>query len=116
MRSLVAVNGTEAAMETLGTAVERSRTGEELTVAVYGEAVEATERRVRDRLTAVDADIRVERLEGDPGATLVERAERRGYDRIVLPGGPSTPLEKVQVGTTAEFVLTNARTTVTLVR
>ena len=47
---------------------------------------------------------------------LLELADDGGYDRIVLPGGRRSPLGKIQLGSTLEFVLLNAQTTVTLVR
>jgi len=55
-------------------------------------------------------------VSGHPGSRLVELAEREGADRIVLGGGETSPLGKVQLGSVAEFVLLNAKTTVTLVR
>jgi nucleotide-binding universal stress UspA family protein len=119
MRIMVGVDGTERAMETLSTAVERARgTGDELTVAVYSGAdpADVVEMRVRDRLETLGSDAPVDRLEGHPGGMLVERAERGDYDRIVLPGGTRTPLGKLTFDSTVKFVLLNAHTSVTLVR
>jgi len=64
--------------------------------------------------TALDATIR--RVEGHPGSRLVEIAEDEGFDQIVLGGGQTSPMGKLQVGSIAEFVLLNSHVTVTLVR
>lgn len=119
MRIMVGVDGTERAMETLSESVERARaSGDDLTVAVYSGAdpVSVVETQVRDRLGALEYDAPVDRLEGHPGGTLVERAERGEYDRIVLPGGTRSPLGKLSFDSTVKFVLLNAHTSVTLIR
>jgi len=124
MRVIVGVDGTALGMETLETALEEIPTTE-LTVAVYGGnggAVESTEQRVRERLRTAGVEARVERLDSGNGSgnvvggELVERAERADIDRIVLPGGTRSPLGKIRFDDTAEFVLLNAGTSVTLVR
>lgn len=119
MRLIVGVDGSERALAGLEAVVARARNaGDEVTVAVYSrdDSLAATEATVRDRLDDLGSDARVERLEGDPGARLVELAETDGYDRIVLSGGQTSPLGKIQLDSVIEFVLLNAHTTVTLVR
>ena len=61
-----------------------------------------------------DAEVTI--LSGHPGSQLVEFAERGSFDRIVLGGGETSPLGKVQLGEISEFVILNAQTTVTLIR
>ncbi|SDJ18706.1 Universal stress protein family protein [Halovenus aranensis] len=119
MRLLVGVNGSERALGGLEEVVDRARqAGDELTVAVYSsdDAVAATEEAVRDRLETLDVDATVETVTGQPGSRLVELAETDDYDRIVLSGGQTSPLGKIQFDSVIEFVLLNAHTTVTLIR
>ena len=62
----------------------------------------------------IDAEVR--RVEGDPGSRLVEIAETEAFEEIVLGGGHTSPMGKITIGPIAEFVLLNAKTSVTLVR
>lgn len=120
MRVLVGVDGSDRGLATLEEAVEQARqAGEELTVAVYAqhdESVSAAESTVRERLVELGVDATVVTVERDPGSRLVELAEEGEYDRIVLSGGTVSPLGKINLTPIHEFVLLNARTTVTLVR
>ncbi|WP_254823237.1 universal stress protein [Haloglomus halophilum] len=122
MKVLLGVGGSDDSLRALERAVERAReAGDELTVAVLDNpesaaAVDDVEERVRDTLAAADVDAAVRRLEGDPGSRLVDVAEREGFDRIVLGGGETSPLGKIQLGSIAEFVVLNASVSVTLVR
>ncbi|PSP29398.1 universal stress protein [Halobacteriales archaeon QH_2_65_14] len=119
MQIIVGVDGSEGGMQTLEEAVARAQAADDdLTVAVYspeGSAADV-EAAVRNRLDALGFDARIQVLDGDPGARLVDVAQREEYDRIVLSGGHVSPLGKVQVDSVIEFVLLNAHTTVTLVR
>jgi len=122
MKTLLGIGGSEDSLRALERTVERAAAaGDELTIAIVENpdaSLSTTEidDRVRTALgdTAVDAEIRT--LSGHPGSQLLELAERGSYDRIVLGGGETSPLGKVQLGSIAEFVLLNARTTVTLIR
>ena len=119
MRVIVAVTDTEQGLAALDAAVERARTtGDELTVAVYSTdgSVADVEAEVQKRLRELRFDARIERLERSPGGLLVSHAEAEGYDRIVLPGGDRSPLGKIRLDSTVEFVLLNAHTDVTLIR
>jgi nucleotide-binding universal stress UspA family protein len=122
MKVLLGVGGSDDSLRALERAVERAReAGDELTVAVLDNpesaaAVDDVEERVRETLAAADVDAAVRRLEGDPGSRLVDVAEREGFDRIVLGGGETSPLGKIQLGSIAEFVVLNASVSVTLVR
>lgn len=76
----------------------------------------AIEDEIDQMLADVDVDVDVRRVEGNPGSRLVEIAEIEGFDRIVLAGGQTSPMGKIKIGSTAEFVLLNSHTSVTLVR
>ncbi len=122
MKVLLGIGGSEDSFRALEETIERAReAGDELTIAVVDNpestmAVEEVRDRVAEELSAVDFDVEIQVLEGHPGSQLLEHAEREGFDRIVLGGGETSPLGKVQLGSIAEFVLLNARTSVTLVR
>ena len=57
---------------------------------------------------------------GDPFDAVVHRsprvAEEEGFDQIVLGGGQTSPMGKINIGSIAEFVLLNSHITVKLVR
>jgi nucleotide-binding universal stress UspA family protein len=121
MHILLGVGGDDRSLEALTETVERARaTGDDLTVALYGEGDGQTpsdaEGAVRDRLAALNFEATVRTLDGDPGSSLVTVAEAEEFDRIALPGGYRSPLGKIQLDPVSEFVLLNASTTVTLVR
>lgn len=122
MKVLCGIGGSDDSLRALERTVDRAAAaGDDLTIAVVDnpdserspdELVEEAERAVDD--AGIDADIR--RIEGDPGSRLVEISEREGFDEIVLGGGQTSPMGKITIGTIAEFVLLNAKTSVTLVR
>lgn len=120
MRVLAGIDGSDRGLETLDVAVERAQqAGDDLTVAVYAHdenSLADAEGAVRDRLATLGVDVPVEVIDGDPGSQLVELAEREDYDRIVLTGGRVSPLGKINLAGVHEFVLLNARATVTLIR
>ena len=47
---------------------------------------------------------------------MIEIAETEDFEEIVLGGGHTSPMGKITIGPIAEFVLLNAKTSVTLVR
>ena len=122
MKVLLGIGGSDDSLRALERAVERAAAaGDDLTVAVLDNpesaaAVADVEARVRETLDATGVDAEVRRLEGDPGSRLVDVAEREGFDRIVLGGGETSPLGKIQLGSIAEFVVLNASVSVTLIR
>jgi nucleotide-binding universal stress UspA family protein len=122
MNVLLGIGGSEDSYRALERAVERAKeAGDDLTIAIVENPDSTPDPgEVRDRVEAVlreaDYDADVRSLEGHPGSQLLELAEREDVDRIVLGGGETSPLGKVQLGSIAEFVLLNARTTVTLIR
>lgn len=120
MRVIVGFDGSDHSIRALEETIERGREADDdVTVAIYTEGetpLDELEASVRDQLQTHGLDAAVERLTADPGGGLVELAEQGSYDRIVLPGGHRSPLGKIQLDSTLEYVLLNARTTVTLVR
>lgn len=121
MKLLLGVGGSEESFRALDKTVERvSETGEDLTVAAVEDAgspldVEEVETRVRERLSDAGIDAETVTLTGRWDCRLVEHAEREGYDRIVLPSERS-PLGKITIGEATEFVLLNARVSVTIMK
>lgn len=120
MRLIVGVDDSDHGIQTLEEAIERARAaGDEVTVAVYSERdtdLSDLEQTVSDKLAASSFDADIVRLEGNPGSELLELAEHGEYDQILLSGGRRSPLGKIKLSSTIEFVLLNAQTTVTLVR
>lgn len=122
MKVLLGIGGSEDSLYALEQAVARAMAaGDDLTIAIV-ENPDSTmdEEELRARVDAVleneGFDAEVVSLSGHPGSQLLEFAEREEFDRIVLGGGETSPLGKVQLGSIAEFVLLTAQTTVTLIR
>lgn len=122
MKLLLGIVSDTGYAEALERTVERADVADDdLTVAIIENP--STETRLADVketiqevLSNADVDAEVRRIEGDPGSRLVEIAETEGFDRIVLGGGQTSPMGKIKIGSTAEFVLLNSHTSVTLVR
>lgn len=122
MNVLLGLGGTDESLRALGQTVERAAAvGDDLTVAVVdkpesklsqAEMRSEAERALEEAGLSVD----VRTLEGDPGSSLVELAEREGFDQLVIGGGTESPMGKIRLGPVTEFVLLNASTTVKLVR
>ncbi len=120
MQLIVGVDGSDYGLRALEESLERAQElGGGVTVALYTdgqEGLDEIESLVSEELSAYEMDVEIVRLEDQPGSQLIELAEREGFDRIVLPGGRRSPLGKINLSNTIEFVLLNAQTTVTLVR
>ncbi|MUV86300.1 universal stress protein [Natronomonas sp. CBA1123] len=122
MKVLLGIGGSEDSLYALEQAVARAMAaGDDLTIAIVENPDSSMdEGELRARVDAVleneGFDAEVVSLSGHPGSQLLEFAEREEFDRIVLGGGETSPLGKVQLGSIAEFVLLNAQTTVTLIR
>lgn len=122
MNVLLGIAGGDEALRALRETVDRTReAGDALTVAVLDKpeaerSQEETVERTEEILAEAELDAEVHTLEGDPGSSLVEFAERGEFDRLVIGGGTESPMGKIRLGPIAEFVLLNATTTVTLVR
>lgn len=122
MKVLVGIDGSETSFRALEAALDRAReAGDELTVAVVHDEdtdppPDEIERRVRDVLSAADVDATIRHAAGHPASQLVDLADGEDFDRLVIHGGERSPMGKIKLGSTAEFVLLNARTSVTLIR
>lgn len=130
MKLLVGIERSDRMLQILETAVEHTQTvetdkndggnGTDLTVAVVetenGPSIERLEQEVREHLSDLSSDAEVRSLSGHAGSQLVEIAEVEDFDRIVIDGGQTSPLGKIQIEDVAEFVLLNAPITVTMVR
>ncbi|MFA9516733.1 universal stress protein [Halopenitus sp. H-Gu1] len=122
MKVLLGIGGSEDSFRALERTVDRARAaGDDIVVAVVenpdtDRSHEEVTERVRSVVDEADIEVEVRHIEGDPGSQIVEIAEREGFDQIVLGGGHTSPMGKITLGNIAEFVLLNAKTTVTLVR
>ncbi|WP_121823653.1 universal stress protein [Halostella salina] len=122
MRVLLGLAGSDEMDETLREAVERAaEAGDDLTVAVleggdYDRSPDEMEAEVERAVDDAGVDATIRRVAGDPGSELVRIAEDEAYDRLVIGGGQRSPMGKIQLGSITEFVLLNARISVTLVR
>ncbi|WP_418280959.1 universal stress protein [Halorubrum sp. DTA98] len=122
MKVLCGIGGSDDSLRALDRSVERAAVADDdLTVLIVDnpdserssdDLVNRAEQAVSD--AGIDANIR--RIDGDPGSRLVDIAEAEGFDEIVIGGGQTSPMGKITIGTIAEFVLLNAKTSVTLVR
>lgn len=122
MKVLCGIGGSDDSFEALDRTVERAAVADDdLTVAVVENPDSSTEsdelvRRAEEAVADAGIDAEVRRVEGDPGSRLVEIAETESFDEIVLGGGHTSPMGKITIGPIGQFVLLNAKTTVTLVR
>jgi nucleotide-binding universal stress UspA family protein len=121
MKLLVGIERSDRTPQVLETAVERARTDDDsLTVAVVetgnGPSLDHLEQEVREQLSALSFDAEVRSLSGHAGSQLVDLAEEEDFDQLILDGGQTSPLGKIQIDDATEFVLLNASMTVTLVR
>lgn len=119
MKVLLGLEETESGYRALDETLERAaEAGDDLTVAVYGEDSDRGElvASVSERLSAEGLDAEIIDIEGPAGPALVELADHGEFDRLVIAGGERSPMGKIQLGGVAEFVLTNARISITLVR
>ena len=122
MKVLCGIGGSDDSFRALDRTVERAAVAnDDLTVAVVDNedssvAPDEVLERAREAVADAGIDAEVRRVEGDPGSQLIEIAEREAFEEIVLGGGHTSPMGKITIGSIAEFVLLNAKTTVTLVR
>ncbi len=122
MKILLGIGGSDDSLRALEQTVSRAaEAGDDLTVAIVDDpradrSVDDVEAEVDRVLEAAGVDAAVRRVDGDPGSELVRIAESEGFDRIALGGGTTSPMGKIQLGSTAQFVLLNSHVTVSLVR
>lgn len=122
MKVLLGIGGSDDSIRALEQVVARTAAvSDDLTIAVVEnprsprsreEIAEQAEQELAE--ARISAPIR--QIEGDPGSELIDLAEREAFDEIALGGGKTSPMGKINVGTIAEFVLLNARTSVRLIR
>ena len=120
MNVLVGVGGSNDSPAAIEQSIRRAAmVADELTVAILrpetasGESLDAT---VEAILNEQDLTASTTHIENKPGSDLVDLAESEGFDEIVLAAGQTSPMGKIRIDNTVEFVLLNAHTTVTLVR
>jgi nucleotide-binding universal stress UspA family protein len=122
MKVLLGIGGGDDALRALEQTVSRAaEAGDDLTIAIVDNpgverSVDDIEREVDAMLDGSGLDAEVRHVGGDAGSELVRIAESEGFDRIALGGGTTSPMGKIQLGQTAEFVLLNSHVTVSLVR
>ncbi|MFC7239551.1 universal stress protein [Saliphagus sp. GCM10025317] len=122
MHVLLGLDGSDESVKTLETTIERvTEVGDDLLVAVLDKpeadrTAEEMHDLTQERLVAAGIDAEIRTLEGDPGSSLVDLAEREDVDQLVIGGGTRSPMGKVRLGPITEFVLLNATMTVKLVR
>jgi len=122
MKVLLGIGGADDSIKALEKTIDRATaTNDELTVAIVENPnADRTPNEVEDAvqkyLDEAKLSATIRHVEGDPGSRLVDIAETEGYEEIVLGGGQTSPMGKIQIGQIAEFVLLNSHKTVTLVR
>jgi len=122
MKVLLGIDGTGGSVDAIDRTVGRAaEAGDDLTVAlVDAEAsdvgLDDLADRVESAVSEADLSVEVRHEAGNPGSVLVEIAETEDFDEIVLAGGTTSPMGKINLNKTAEFVLLNSHVTVTLVR
>ena len=120
MKVLLGFGGSEGSAEALERTVERAvAAGDELTVGLV-ETEGATHAELAARVEAlveeIDLPVELRELDGDAGSELLSLAESEGFDELVLAGNTTSPMGKITLNQTAEFILLNSHVTVTLVR
>jgi len=122
MKVLLGIGGTDGSVDALDRTVARAaEAGDDLTVAIVdSDGGDVSHDDLADRVEAAvaetDLSVDVRHVEGEPGSALVDIAETEGFDEIVLGGSTTSPMGKIKINQTAEFVLLNSHVTVTLVR
>ncbi|MFA1609936.1 universal stress protein [Halobellus rubicundus] len=121
MRILLGLGAGDDSLQALERTAERAvEAGDDLTVAIIDDdgerSVDDIEADVQQALDERGLTAEIRYLDADAGSELVDIAESEGFDRIVIGGGTTSPMGKIQLGSTAEFVLLNSHVSVTLVR
>jgi len=120
MKVLLGFGGSQASLEALERTVDRAvAAGDELTVALAeteGASHDELADRVEDAAEGTGLSVDLREIEGNHGSELVALAESEGFDELVLGSNTTSPMGKITLNKTAEFVLLNSHVTVTLVR
>ena len=120
MNVLVGVGSPNDSPAAIERTIQRAaRVADELTVAICNPDADtdaSLAATVTETLEEHDITAATRHVSGQPGSELVDIAESEGFDEIVLAGGRTSPMGKITIDKTVEFVVLNAHTTVTLVR
>ena len=122
MKVLLGLGGGDDSLRALEQTVNRAaNAGDDLTVAILDDPewdppAEDMGQEVDRALATAEIDAEIRHVDGDLGSELVTIAESEGFDRIAIGGGTTSPMGKIQLGSTAEFVLLNSHVSVSLVR
>ena len=122
MKVLLGIGGGDDSLRALEQTVSRAaEAGDDLTVAVVDDPgaerpVDDIENEVERVLAEAGLDAEIRHIDGDAGSELVRIAESEGFERVALGGGTTSPMGKIQLGSTAQFVLLNSHVTVSLIR
>lgn len=120
MKLLLGFGGSQASVDALEHAVERAvAAGDQLTVALV-ETEGTSHAELADRVNGIvdgtGLSVELRAIEGEHASELVAIAESEPFDELVLGGNTTSPMGKITLNETAEFVLLNSHVTVTLVR
>ncbi len=122
MKILLGISGEEDEFIALSKLLtEETINWDSLTIAILDSdnnttSTEELTTRVDEMLEPTNRPITTKQLSGDPGSQLIEHAETHGFDTIAIGGGERSPLGKITLNQTAEFVVLNSTITVLLVR
>jgi len=120
MKVLLGFDGSQASVDALERTVDRAvAAGDELTVGVEqtdNESHAVLAERVEQAISDTNLAVEIREIEGETASELVAIAESEEFDELVLGGNTTSPMGKITINKTAEFVLLNSHVTVTLVR
>ncbi len=120
MKVLLGFGGSQASVDALERTVDRAvAAGDELTVALAeteGASHDELAAQVSQAVDETELSVELREIDGEPASALIEIAESEGFDELVLGGNTTSPMGKITLNQTAEFVLLNSHVTVTLVR
>lgn len=120
MKVLLGFGGSDGSADALERTVDRAvAAGDELTVGLVeteGASHADLAARVQDIVDEAALSVELRELGGDAGSELLALAESEGFDELVLAGNTTSPMGKITLNQTAEFILLNSHVTVTLVR
>jgi len=120
MKVLLGFGGSQASVDALERTVDRAvAAGDELTVTLTeteGASYEELAERVEQTVAGTDLSVEFRKIKGNPASEMVAIAESEEFDELVLGGNTTSPMGKITLNQTAEFVLLNSHITVTLVR
>ncbi len=119
MRKLFGIHKDKKGLKSLEEELDRVREiGDSLTVAVLPSDAEPDGWReeLQELIDSYELEVEIEEITDHPGGNLVELSEQGGYDEIILSGMGRSPMDKIRIDDTAEFVLLNSRVNVKIIR